>query len=86
LDAVRRQFRVQQGMILLFFSLHLFFLLMHRTFGGFQYGARYAVDLIPYAVLYLVLRQEKKPGITEAAVMFLGLGMSIFGSLVIRIL
>ena len=85
-DAIRRRFRLQHGLLLLFFALHLFFLLMHRTFGGFQYGARYAVDLIPYAVLYLTLSPEKKPGSTEAVVMLLGLGMSIFGSLMIRII
>ena len=40
--------------------LHAFFLLFHRTFGGFQLGSRYAVDLIPYTFLYLLLTPEKK--------------------------
>ncbi len=34
--------------------MNLLLLLMHRTFGGWQFGARYTVDLIPYAVLFSV--------------------------------
>jgi len=86
IDVFRKRLGLQQGLVLFFFFLHLFFLLMHRTFGGFQYGARYAVDLIPYAVLYLALRQVEKHSIIETAVMLAGLGMSIYGSLMIRII
>ena len=47
-------------MILFTCVLHAFLLLLHRTFGGFQLGARYAVDLIPYTFLFLLLTPEKK--------------------------
>lgn len=69
--------------ILVFFSLHLFLLLLHRTFGGYQYGARYAVDLIPYAALFLARKGRKTLTITEAAVMLSGLALGIYGSLAV---
>lgn len=59
-DLVKRQMRWEKAVILFTFFLHLFCLLLHRTFGGFQLGARYAVDLIPYSFLYLLLTPEKK--------------------------
>lgn len=64
--------------------LHMLLLLSHRTFGGFQYGARYGVDLIPYAALYLV-QSERTPEITKGffLAMLPGLIMSVWGSLTI---
>lgn len=59
-DLVCRQFSLVKLAILLFTAAHLFLLLMHRTFGGYQLGARYVVDLVPYAVMYLGLCKEEK--------------------------
>lgn len=60
-DLFQRKFSVPKLSILLFATIQLFLLLMHRTFGGFQLGARYVVDLIPYTVLYLGLSDEDTP-------------------------
>ncbi len=79
-DALRKRFQVKQAFILPFFLLHLFLLLTHRTFGGYQYGARYAADLIPYALLYLLTR-DKKPALISKAIMALGAGLAFAGSL-----
>ena len=74
-----------QSLILSFFVLHLLAVLLHRTFGGYQYGTRYTVDLIPYTVLFLMYREKKTLHIAEAGVMLLGLALSIYGSLVIHL-
>ena len=37
--------------LLPFFILHLLLLLMHRTMGGWQFGNRYTVDLLPFVLL-----------------------------------
>ncbi len=34
-------------------SIELFLLLMHRTAGGWQFGMRYTVDIVPSALLLL---------------------------------
>ena len=60
IDLVKRQARIEKAVVLVTCLLHAFFLLFHRTFGGFQLGARYAVDLIPYTFLFLLLTPEKK--------------------------
>ena len=59
-DALRRALSPQKLLVLLFFLIHLLLLLMHRTFGGYQFGARYAVDLVPYAAIYLMLSDKKE--------------------------
>ena len=60
IDLFKKRMRWEKAVILFSFFLHLFCLLLHRTFGGYQLGARYTVDLIPYAFFYLMLTPEKK--------------------------
>lgn len=59
-DVSRRRMRPEKAVVLFTCVLHAFLLLLHRTFGGFQLGARYAADLIPYTFFYLLLTPEKK--------------------------
>ena len=68
------------------FLLHLLLLLCHRTFGGYQYGARYAIDLIPYSVFYLLCDRDREATACKRPciiVMVLGLCMAVWGSLTI---
>ena len=58
-DLFRRRMSPEKAAVTLTCVLHGFLLLMHRTFGGYQLGARYAVDLVPYALLYLLLSPKK---------------------------
>ncbi len=60
IDLIRGRMRWEKAAVLFTCILHGFFLMWHRTMGGFQLGARYAVDLIPYTFLYLLLTPEKK--------------------------
>ena len=60
IDLFKKRMKPEKAVILFTFLVHLFLLLLHRTFGGYQLGARYTVDLIPYAFLYLLLTPEKK--------------------------
>ena len=72
IDLVKKQARLEKAVTLFTCVLHAFFLLFHRTFGGFQLGARYAVDLIPYTFLFLLLTREKNR-VHWAAWAFLGM-------------
>ena len=60
IDIAKKQMRWEKAVVLFTCALHIFFLLFHRTFGGFQLGARYAVDTVPYTFFYLLLSPEKK--------------------------
>ncbi|MBR3738937.1 MAG: hypothetical protein IKN04_00580 [Clostridia bacterium] len=65
-DLFRRTMRVEKAVVLATCLAHAFLLLTHRTFGGFQLGARYAVDLVPYTFFYLLLTPgKKKPSVVE---------------------
>ena len=37
-------------------TANLLFLCMHKTMGGWQFGARYTCDLLPFAYMYLALK------------------------------
>ena len=60
IDLIKKQASAEKAVVLFTCLLHAFFLMFHRTMGGFQLGARYAVDLIPYTFLFLLLTPEKK--------------------------
>ena len=68
-------------MVVITALIHFFLLMTHRTFGGYQFGARYCADLIPYAFFYQLLRSEKKrlPW-WQIAVLALGLALMLWGS------
>jgi hypothetical protein len=53
--AVRRRLTGTDGFISVTLAVHFFALLMHKSFGGVQFGTRYLCDLVP-ALYYLVLR------------------------------
>lgn len=85
-DIVKRELKAGQALTLLLFAIHLLLLLMHRTFGGFQFGARYAVDLIPYAALYLAQDQKRQHWrLPSVLLMLLSLAFSVYGALHIRL-
>lgn len=79
-DGIKKRMSREKAVILFTFFVHLFLLLLHRTFGGYQLGARYTVDLIPYAFLYLLLSPKKrKMHLAEGAVLLLIFGFTIWG-------
>lgn len=80
IDLIKRRMTREKTVVLFTFFLHAFFLLWHRTFGGYQLGARYAVDLIPYACFYLLLSPErKKPAWAELLFLAGSLVFTIWG-------
>ena len=80
IDMIQDRMRLEKAVVLLTFLVHAFLLLCHRTFGGFQLGARYAVDLIPYAFFYLLMTPEKKRmRWVEAIFLFLILAFTCWG-------
>ena len=60
IDLIKKQASAEKAVVVFTCLMHAFFLMFHRTMGGFQLGARYAVDLIPYTFLFLLLTPEKK--------------------------
>ena len=49
--AVRRRWDLLDALLLAGFAVELFLTLMHKTLGGWQFGARYLADLVPMLLL-----------------------------------
>ena len=80
-DCIRDTVTWSRGVVVITALIHFFLLMTHRTFGGYQFGARYCADLIPYAFFYQLLRSEKKrlPW-WQIAGLALGLALMLWGS------
>ncbi|MBE7091677.1 MAG: hypothetical protein E7365_00645 [Clostridiales bacterium] len=54
---------------------------MHRTLGGFQFGARYFIDLIPYLALYIMGKNINKWGIIVLTfICIFAVSLNIYGA------
>ncbi|MBR0462933.1 MAG: hypothetical protein IJJ23_00910 [Clostridia bacterium] len=84
-DAVARRMTAEKAFLCACFMAQLFLLLLHRTFGGLQFGARYAVDLIPYAVLYMTLTKRRRVSVGEWIAYPLGICLSVIGVALVHI-
>lgn len=80
-DIFKKRLTFTKGAIVIAFLAQLFCLLLHRTFGGYQFGARYTCDLLPYAALYLALPGRKRSiTIPETLMLIAALGFSVYGA------
>ena len=75
-DLCKKRMRWEKAAVLITCLLHGYFFFFHRTMGGFQLGARYMVDLVPYTFFYLLLTPEKKR--LHAAEIFLLIQILLF--------
>lgn len=57
---VRRKGRPEYLALFAAFALHALLLMCHRTGGGFQWGARYWADCLPYVLTYFSLRPKEE--------------------------
>ena len=85
-DLLLRRLTPAKGMILLMGTVNIFLLLMHRTLGGLQFGARYALELMPLVFAYLLLSPDRK-SITrwESALLGFGLIFNLVGGILVHV-
>jgi hypothetical protein len=82
--AVRRRLTGTDGLILVTLAVHFFALLMHKSFGGVQFGTRYLCDLVP-VLYYLILRDPGRvPWKLSVPVMGWGIAFNIYGAIVFQ--
>ena len=72
-------------LLLAAFIVHFVSFLTHRTNGGWQYGTRYLVDVVP-ALLYLFVRAKKPIRLWEALVMGGLVVFNVYGTIVFHAL
>lgn len=84
-DIIKKRITSLKIGIFVCFILNLFFLLIHKTFGGWQFGARYMVDLIPFTVLYFILNKDWNIKRWELIIGILAIMFNVYGALVMYI-
>ena len=79
-DMIKLRFNWIKACLVFCFCAQLFLLLLHRTFGGYQFGARYTCDLLPYAALYLALDgHSRRMHVPEAMILIAAFAFSVYG-------
>ena len=64
--------------------LHILVLCAHKTLGGWQFGNRYTVDLLPCVFVGLVVllrRQKELPWVIFTPLLLWGMGLNLVGTI-----
>ncbi len=85
-DVARHRFTREKLVIALMGALNTFLLLMHRTLGAHQFGLRYAIELIPLCLTYLLVSPERwRISRWEVGIMSFGLMFNFIGGILVHI-
>lgn len=85
-DVLRRRMTPAKWMIALMSVANVILLLMHRTLGGHQFGARYALELVPLSLCWLLLSPNRKNiARWEAVLLVFGLAFNFLGGCLVHI-
>ncbi|MDD5017001.1 MAG: hypothetical protein PHO15_02735 [Eubacteriales bacterium] len=82
----RNRFGARQIIYTLCLAAHFVLMLSHRTMGGWQFGSRYLVDMIPFMlVIFADDKSDKTQSITKTAVLpaalaLIGIAVNIWGA------
>ncbi len=76
---IRRRSERGGGLLLIGIAAELCLLCMHRTMGGWQFGARYTCDMLPFALMYIALRDRPHAKSWELAIGGLAVAFNAYG-------
>ncbi len=82
-DIKHRRLDASRAALLIAIPAGLVLLCMHKTFGGWQFGARYTVDYIPLVLAYMLYRGGLKR--SEYLIAALGLMFNAYGAAAMNI-
>lgn len=85
-DLFGRRMSAVKWVCLVMAALNVLLLSAHRTLGGHQFGLRYALELIPYCLIWLLEDRRRSMRPWEAVLLFLGLGFNFIGGSRVHIL
>ena len=66
-NIMRKNINIFNMTILLTIIANVFCICLHKTLGGWQFGNRYLVDMIPFIMLYILLTKQKCNKINKVA-------------------
>lgn len=79
LKVIRRRWDMADTLLAAGIALHVLLLLMHKTLGGWQFGARYLCDVIPMILLFIVRGHERNER-WEYPIMIFAIAFNIYGA------
>ena len=79
IKAIKRKWHVADTLFIAGMALELLLLLMHKTLGGWQFGARYLCDLVPIMLFYIVYERQKSYS-WEYLIMMFAVAFNIYGA------
>ena len=85
-DVWKKRITDVQIVITICLVLNLFLLCCHKSFGGYQFGARYTLDFLPFAMFYLILAGKSKPTTFEQFVCGFAVIFNAYGAMYMRLL
>jgi hypothetical protein len=84
-DIIKKNITLPMVTICVGLVINLICLCLHKTFGGWGFGARYTLDLVPYVLFYLLLSGNNRPNILTKALCGFGLLFNTYGMLFMRL-
>ena len=84
-DVLQKRLDAVRLCIVIAILAELLLLCAHKTLGGWQFGARYTVDMLPMALMYLLLKKDE-PGGISAFIMAAGMMFNLYGALAMTML
>jgi len=82
--ALRRGLNAADALLCACAAAHFCLFLLHESFGGWQFGARYLIDALPM-LGWFVLRKEKPFRFHEGLIMLWAVGFNIYGTLLFHL-
>lgn len=84
-DVLQKKLDAVRLCIVIAILAELLLLCAHKTLGGWQFGARYTVDMLPMALMYLLLKKDE-PGGISVFIMAAGMMFNLYGALAMTML
>ena len=84
--AAKRAWDMPDTLIVIGITLHFTLLLMHKSYGGWQFGTRYLCDLIPFMFLFWLRKMNTRLSVWEVPVMIFAVMFNIYGTIVFHAL
>ena len=85
-DGRARHMDLLRWALLIAIVLELLLLCVHKTFGGWQFGARYTVDMLPMVLGYLLLQKDRPLRFHEKAIGLFAIAFNLYGALAMTFL
>ena len=80
-DIAKKRMTGEKWLITAALGFNLVLLMVHKTFGGWQFGARYTVDLLPYVLWYFMRCGRKMPKRWELLLGAFAVLFNLYGAL-----